>query len=123
MRIASSGRAILWNGHPSVANNIAAIPELIAAWLAETGSFTRSPGLMARASHRKDAAAHDTAGKMLMTSTGTGVAARGIGDIAPRVDPGDVMPVMAGIAVSIQVMVPAISACRRAGALGRRTRP
>jgi hypothetical protein len=52
-----------------------------------------------------------------------GVAARGIGAIAPRADPGDVMPVMAGIAVSIQIMVPAISAYRRAGRPGRRTRP
>jgi hypothetical protein len=39
---------LLWNGHPSVASNIAAIPALIAAWLAETGSCTRDPAPMAR---------------------------------------------------------------------------
>jgi hypothetical protein len=60
---------------------------------------------------------------MLTTSTGTGVPARGIAAIAPRADPGDVVPVRAGIAVSIQIMVLAISACRRAGRPGRRTRP
>jgi hypothetical protein len=32
---------LLGDGHPGVARNIAAIPVFIAAWLAETGSFSR----------------------------------------------------------------------------------
>lgn len=41
-------------------------------------------GADGRASQGKDAAAQDAASKMLTTSTGTGVAARDIGAIAPR---------------------------------------
>src|SRR5215475_7392557 len=59
----------------SVANRIAAMPALMAAWLAETGSVTRRPGPMARASHGMDAAAQDTANRMLIASTGAGLAA------------------------------------------------
>src|SRR5260370_41188132 len=114
------GRPAL-GGH-SVANNIAAIPALIAAWLAETGSFTRGPGPMARASHGMDAAAQDTASRMLTTSTGAGVAARDIGAIA-RADPAGGIPAGAGITVGIQVMAPAISVWRRAGRLGPRAPP
>ncbi len=78
---------------------------------------------MARASHGRDAAAQDTASRMLTTSTGAGVAARDIGAIAARADPAGGIPVTAGIAVSIQVIAPAISAWRRAGRPGRRARP
>src|SRR5258708_10238284 len=86
------GRPAL-GGH-SVANSIAAIAALIAAWLADSGSFTRAPRPMARASHRMGAAAQDTASRMLTTSTGAAVAARDIGAIA-RSDPAGGTPARA----------------------------
>jgi len=43
---------------------------------------------------------------LLTASHRDGHGGPGIGAIAPRADPGDVMPVMAGTAVSIQIMVP-----------------
>src|SRR5258708_12908029 len=60
------GRPAL-GGH-SVANSIAAIAALIAAWLAESGSFTRGPGPMARASHGMEPAAQATPTRILTTS-------------------------------------------------------
>ncbi len=75
---------------------------------------------MARASHGMDAAAQDTASRILTTSTGAGVAARDMGAIAPRAGPAGGIPVTAGIAASIQIMAPAITVWRRAGRLGRR---
>jgi hypothetical protein len=64
---------------------------------------------MARASHGMQAAAQDTANRMLTASTRAGVAARDMGAIAPRADPAGGIPAAAGIAVSIQIMAPAIS--------------
>ena len=99
------------------------MPALMAAWLAETGSVTRCPGPMARASHGMDAAAQDTANRMLIASTGAGLAARDMDAIAPRAAPVACLPVAAGIVVSIQIMPPAISVWNRAGRLGRQPRP
>jgi hypothetical protein len=49
-------------GHrQSAASSIAAIPALIAAWLAAIGSRSRGPGPMARASHGIDTAVQHTA--------------------------------------------------------------
>ena len=99
------------------------MPALMAARLAETGSVTRRPGPMARASHDMDAAAQDTANRMLTASTGAGVAARDMDAIAPRAATVACLPVAAGIVVSIQIMPPAISVWNRAGRLGRQPRP
>src|SRR5258708_38598444 len=108
-------------GH-SVAKSMAAIPALIAAWPAATGSFTRGPGPMARASHGIDAAAQHAASRTLTTSVGAGMAARDMAAIASRAGPVGVLGT-AGIAVSIQIMAPPISAGRTAGRLRRRTPP
>jgi len=99
------------------------MPALMTAWLAETGSVTRRPGPMARASHGMDAAAQDTANRMLTASTGAGVAAWDMDAIAPRAAPAGCLPVAAGFVVSIQIMPPAISVWDRAGRLGRQPRP
>ena len=74
---------------------------------------------MAHASHGMDATAQDTASRTLTTSTEAGVAARDMGAIAPRAAPVVVISVTAGIAVSIQIMAPAIRVWKRAGGLGR----
>src|SRR5262249_58217886 len=72
------------------------MPAPMAAWLAETGSVTRRPGPLARASHGMDAAAQDTANRMLIASTGAGLAARDMDAIAPRAAPVACLPVAAG---------------------------
>src|SRR5215813_8626977 len=90
------------------------MPAPMAAWLAETGSVTRRPGPLARASHGMDAAAQDTANRMLIASTGAGLAARDMDAIAPRAAPVACLPVAAGIVVSIQIMPPAAMWRRRA---------
>jgi len=78
---------------------------------------------MARASHGMQTAAQDTPSRILTASTGAGVAGRDMDAITPRADPAGRIPATAGIAVSIQIMAPAISVCRTAGRPGRRTRP
>jgi hypothetical protein len=67
-----------------------------------------------------DAATQDTASRILTTTTAAGVAARDMDTIVPRAGR---IPAAAGIAVSIQIMAPAIGVWRRAGRPGRRPRP
>ena len=86
------------------------MPALMAAWLAAALLFIRRPGRMAGTSHAMAASAKYAASRALTASTVAGVAGWDMVAMAAEAAPAGAMGMAAGMAVIIQIMVPAISA-------------